>query len=140
MMKKVTLAPFFVLTLSLAAQQDCFLGVGSNSDDKIIEVFKLTETQIEKMKNWGAELQYRNSLLEDQAKRLLGRHAQSSPEDLTKMSYEYKHLMDSMQQNMRMIDQRMLSLFDDRQYKLYMKLCEEVIRTPIFVNRQVNEN
>ncbi|MBC31250.1 MAG: hypothetical protein CMH48_10430 [Muricauda sp.] len=126
-------------TGSVFAQEVCYLGVGSGSDEKIIEVFKLTDAQIEKMKNWGAELKYRNSFLEEQAKNLLKQHSESPPEQLLKMSHKYKVLLDSIQKNMHMIDQRMLSQFSKDQYNLYIKLCNQVSRTPIFAEPQVNE-
>lgn len=121
------------------AQEDCYLGIGGKDDETIIEVFQLNEDQVEKMKNWGAELKYRNSFLIDQAKFLLKKHAQSSPEDLMAMSYQYRDLLDSMKSNMRMLDRRLLSLFDDHQYDLYIRLCNTTSRSPIFVVRQVDE-
>lgn len=121
-------------------QEDCYLGIGGKDDATIIEVFQLNDEQVEKMMNWGAELNYRNGFLRDQAKNLLKRHSQSSPEDLLAMSYEYRGLLDSMKSNMRMLDQRMLSLFSNDQYNLYIKLCNTASRSPIFVNRPINEN
>ncbi|MEM9000215.1 MAG: hypothetical protein AAGB24_08110 [Bacteroidota bacterium] len=91
------------------------------------------------MRNWSAELKYRNMLLADRAKALLNRNAQSAPEDLMAMSYRYRALMDSMKQNMRMIDKRVLSLFNDKQYNLYITLCKGVAHSPLYVDRQVDE-
>lgn len=91
------------------------------------------------MRNWGAELEYRNSFLKNSAENLLKKHAQSSPEDLIELSYEYQKLIDSMRSNMRMLDQRLLALFNDRQYDLYIRLCNKVSRSPIYANRPVNE-
>lgn len=138
-MKNTLLLYLLMATGSVFSQEVCFLGVGSGSDEQIIKAFKLTDAQIEKMKNWAAELNYRNSFLEEQAKSLLKRHSESSPEELLKMSHKYKALLDSMQKNMHMIDQRMLSQFSKDQYNLYIKLCNEVSRTPIFAEPQVNE-
>ena len=92
-MKNRLLLYMLLATGSVFAQEVCYLGVGSGSDEKIIEVFKLTDAQIEKMKNWGAELKYRNSFLEEQAKNLLKQHSESPPEQLLKMSHKYKVLL-----------------------------------------------
>lgn len=124
---------------SIAAQEDCFLGIGGRDDEIITAVFQLTDSQVEKLRNWGAELEFRNEIFEQRAKRLLKTHAQSSPEDLLKMSYTYRALMDSMEQNMRMLDQRMLGIFTQEQYNLYILLCNKVARSPIYATRSVNE-
>lgn len=121
------------------AQEDCYLGIGGKDDETIIEVFQLNDFQVEKMRNWAAELKYRNSFLIDQAKYLLKKHEQSSPEDLLAMSYEYRDLLDSMKSNMIMLDRRLLSLFNNDQYNLYVKLCNATSRSPIFVVRPVDE-
>ena len=115
------------------------MGIGGQDDDMIKRVFELTEVQVEQMRNWGAELKYRNEIFEIRAERLLKNHAQSSPEDLMKMSYQYKALLDSMQSNMRLLDKRMLGIFTKDQYNLYIMLCNQVYRSPIYAERSVNE-
>ena len=123
----------------LSSQNDCFLGIGGKDDKTIQEVFQLNEDQVEKMRNWGAELKFRNEIFEMRIEKLLKTHAQSSPEDLMKMSYEFRALLDSMEGNMRLLDRRMLSIFDNDQYNLYIMLCNEVYRSPIYAPRSVNE-
>jgi len=124
----------------VVAQDDCLLGVGGKDDKTIIEAFQLNDDQIEQMRNWAAELNYRNELLQDQANALLKKHSQSSPEDLLAMSYQYQTLVDSMRSNVRMIDKRLLELFNDKQYNRYVNLCNKATLSPIFANReQVNE-
>lgn len=125
--------------MHIIAQEDCYLGVGGKDDMTIIEVFQLNDDQIENLRNWGAELEYRNEMLQDEAKTLLKKHAQSSPEDLLTMSYQYQKLLDSMKSNMYMIDKRVLSIFNNEQYNLYIKLCNHATLNPIFAQRQVNE-
>ncbi|MEX0314105.1 MAG: hypothetical protein AB3N18_08005 [Allomuricauda sp.] len=122
-----------------SAQQECALGIGGGNDDTIAEVFQLNEEQLEKLKNWSAELQVRNDLLKDQAKFLLKRNAQSSPEDLMSMSFKYRNLLDSMKQNLRMLDKRLLSTFNDKQYNLYVELCGQMMLRPIYIDRSVDE-
>ena len=51
------------------------------------------------MRNWGAELKFRNEVFEMRIEKLLNDHAQSSPEDLMKMSYKFQALLDSMEEH-----------------------------------------
>lgn len=138
-MNKITLILFFLFAISVSAQNDCFLGVGGKDDETIVEVFNLDEEQIRNLKNWGAELKYRNEIFVIRAEYLLKNHANSSHEDLLKMSYTYRGHLDSMRSNLRMIDKRMLSTFSNEQYNLYIQLCNSVLLSPIFVNRQHSE-
>lgn len=119
---------------------DCILGVGGKDDEAITKVFQLTEEQRENLKNWGAELKIRNELLEDRAKYLMKKHEESSPEILVTVSKEYKQLVDSMKQNVRMMDKRLLTTFSDQQYDRYTKLCNQMALRPIYINRSVDEN
>lgn len=137
-MAKLLLVLFLLPTL-LISQEDCLLGIGGKDDETIKVVFRLTEEQIEKMRNWGAELQFRNEIFERRANHLLETHAQSSLEDLKKMSIEYKALLDSIQGNIRLLDKRMLGIFTIEQYNLYIMLCNQVYRSPIYASRSVNE-
>lgn len=129
----------FLFPFVLFSQEDCFLGIGGKDDAIIKEVFDLTEDQVEKMRNWGAELEFRNEIFERRAENLIKDHAQSSPEDLKKMSHEFKALLDSMKNNMKRLDQRMLGIFTHEQYNLYIMLCNQVYRSPIYAARSVNE-
>ncbi len=123
----------------LFSQEDCYLGIGGRDDERIAQVFQLTEQQVEQLRNWGAELKVRNELLEDRAHAILKNHPQSTTEDIVKMSDEFKVLLDSMTSNMLMLDQRLLGTFNEEQYNLYIMLCSEIFRNPIYVNRTVNE-
>lgn len=139
MIQKILIVLSFVCSCQAIAQEVCLLGVGGNDDNTIIEVFQLTEDQIDHMRNLGAELRYRNELLKNEAEVLLKKHSQSSPEDLLSMSIEYRTLVDSMKSNIRLIDKRLLLLFNDQQYNLYIQLCNTATLSPIFANRQINE-
>lgn len=136
-----TLLTSFILffTFSAYSQMDCYLGIGGKDDETIKKVFKLDSLQVEKMRNWGAELKYRNSFLIDQADNLLKRHEQSSPEVLMTMSHQYKKLLDSMQSNLRMLDKRMLGIFNEEQYNLYVMLCNQIANSPLYPTVPVNE-
>lgn len=126
---------YFLSVTGLAAQQDCYLGVGGPDNETIAEVFQLDSLQLEQMANLGAELKFRNQLLAQRAEYLLDLHAQSSPEDLLVMSFEYRQVLDSMHSNMRLIDKKMLSLFNDQQYNMYIRLCNQVQISPIYAPR-----
>ena len=121
------------------AQEECNLGLGGKHHQEIIKVFKLDEDQQEKLKNWGAELKFRNEIFKIRAESLLKNNAQSSPEDLLQMSFQYKILLDSMRANLRLLDKRMLSTFNDYQYNLYIDLCNSIAMSPIYAQRVVNE-
>lgn len=121
-------------------QTDCLLGVGGQNDATITQVFQLNEEQQEKLKNWSAELKIRNDLLKDQADYLLKKHEESSPEVLMEFSKKYKGLLDSMKSNVRMVDKRLLAIFNKKQYGLYMKLCDQLSLRPMHVEQPENEN
>ena len=53
---------------SIAAQEDCFLGIGGRDDEIITAVFQLSDSQVEKLRNWGAELEFRNEISKCQQK------------------------------------------------------------------------
>lgn len=125
----------FLSVTGLAAQQDCYLGIGGPDNETIAEVFQLDSLQLEQMANLGAELKFRNQLLAQRAEFLLDLHAQSSPEDLLVMSFEYRQVLDSMHTNMRLIDKKMLSLFNDQQYNMYIRLCNQAQSSPIYAPR-----
>ena len=46
-----------------------------------------------------------------------------------------RQVIDSMHTNMRMIDKKMLSLFNDKQYNMYIKLCNQAMSSPIYTSR-----
>lgn len=117
----------------LVAQDDCILGVGVTTDETIISVFQMNEEQAEKMANLGAELKYRNELLSSQLENITKKHPQSSEEDLMKLAGEYKTMMDSMGRVQKMIDKKVLSLFNKKQYNRYVNLCQEAFRRPLYV-------
>lgn len=139
MIRQLLLFSFLFIVGISNAQQDCYLGIGGKDDAVITEVFKLSEKQVEHLKNWGAELKFRNEIFKLKAENLLKNHAQASPEDLLKMSYNYRALLDSMAANMKMLDKRMLSTFNNKQYNLYIQLCNQTSRSPIYTARSVNE-
>lgn len=138
-MKAAVFCLFLMLNFSVFAQQECLLGVGGKDDETIAEVFQLNEEQLGNLKNWSAELKIRNEILENQAEYLLKQHAESSPEVLLKVSTEYRTILDSMKQNVRMMDKRLLSILNPKQYEFYVELCNKLTLRPIYINRSVDE-
>ncbi|MHA7864390.1 hypothetical protein [Flagellimonas marinaquae] len=122
------------------AQMDCILGVGGRDDETIIKVFELTEEQQENLKNWSAELKIRNDIFKDKAAYLMKQNEESPPEVLKEVSKKYQSYIDSMANNVRMIDMRLLGTFNEKQYQRYVKLCSQLSLRPIYVNRSVDEN
>ncbi|WP_285653084.1 hypothetical protein [Allomuricauda sp. NBRC 101325] len=139
-MKPLILFLLFLITQMGHAQMECMLGVGGKDDDTIVKVFELSEEQQKSLRNWSAELKVRNDILKDKARFLMKKNEESSPEVLMTVSGQYSTLMDSMKQNVRMMDKRLLNLFNEVQYERYLKLCEQMTLRPIYINRLLNEN
>ncbi|APQ18236.1 hypothetical protein BTR34_13280 [Maribacter hydrothermalis] len=136
MMKKYSFIVFFYAFTffnMLNAQADCILGVGITNDSIISDIFLLNEMQHEKLRSFSAELKYRNDLLNIELKNVKNRHPQSNVTELRQLADKYKSVMDSMSSVQSMIDKRMLSLFNSKQYELYRVLCKEAARSPFVV-------
>ncbi|MEL7270007.1 MAG: hypothetical protein AAGL34_10555 [Bacteroidota bacterium] len=121
-------------------QKECPLGIGSVHDSDIVEIFQLNEEQQTKLKNWSAELGIRNDMLKEKARVLLKKHEESPPDVLLTMSKKYRTILDSMQSNSRMMDKRLLGIFNKKQYNFYVELCSGLSLTPLYVDGLVNEN
>jgi hypothetical protein len=115
------------------AQADCILGVGLTNDSIISDVFQLNEMQHEKLVSFSAELKYRNDLLNNELQNVKSRHPQSNVKELSQLADKYKSVMDSMASVQIMIDKRMLTLFNSKQYELYRNLCKEALRSPFII-------
>lgn len=129
----------FLIGFSLKAQETCLLGIGGKDDETIINFFKLTDAQQEKLKNWGAEMRYRNEVHRNKLNALLRNHPKETMTDLQNMAQKQKALLDSIEGNMQLIDKRLLGIFTVDQYNAYVQLCNGVQRTPIYVDKSFNE-
>ena len=139
-MKKIRFALFFVLFACLSpiwAQADCILGVGVTSDTIISGIFQLNEEQHKSLVNFSAEVKYRNELLNNELDNVMKRHPQSNVTELSQLAEKYKGVMDSMQRVQIMIDKKMLTLFNPKQYELYRRLCKEASRSPFVITPTV---
>ena len=119
---------------------DCILGVGGRDNETITKVFELTEEQQKNLINWTAELKIRNDIFKDKAEYLMKQNEESSPEVLIEVSKKYQSYIDSMAKNVRMIDKRLLTSFNETQYERYLKLCRQLTLRPMHINRSVDEN
>ncbi|MEW2921455.1 hypothetical protein AB1A65_08305 [Muricauda sp. ANG21] len=138
-MRTAVFSLLLLLNFSVFAQEDCLLGVGGKDDEVITEVFQLNEEQQEQLRNWSAELKIRNGLLKEKAEYLLKKHEESSVDELLKVSEEYQNILDSMKQNVRMMDKRLLTILNPKQYEFYTELCTKLSLRPIYINRSVDE-
>jgi len=124
---------FILVSVRVNSQADCVLGVGITNDSIISEIFQLNEMQKEKLTSFSAELKYRNDVLNNELRNVKERHPQGSETELRQLAEKYKNVMDSMGKVQTMIDKRMLTLFNPKQYELYQSLCKEAYRSPYII-------
>lgn len=123
--------------ISLMSQADCVLGVGITENETIADIFQMNDSQKEQLANLGAELKYRNELLNNRLENLYNRHPQSTVEELNQLALKYRSVMDSMELVQSMIDKKVLSLFNQKQYDLYLSLCQQASRSPHIITPMV---
>ena len=110
---------------------DCTLSIGGKDTDILIQVFQLNEEQKTTMNLWIGELQIQNKLIEDKIKLLFDKHPQGTQEELETLAKKYKVLKDQMLAISKSYDQKLLGLFNPKQYQRYVDLCSEALRKPI---------
>lgn len=119
---------------------DCTLGIGGKDTEILIQVFQLNEEQKSAMNIWIGELEIANKLNEDKIKLLFEKHPQSTQEDLETLAKKYKVLKDQMMASSKSYDQKLLGLFNPKQYQRYVELCSEALRNPIAPIAEENQN
>ena len=124
---------FFILSSISFAQAACILGVGITADSALVSVFQLNASQIDKLISYSEEVKYRKDILDNKLDNIQKRHPQSNVAELSKLATEYNTVMDSMGLVQTMIDKRLLTLFNEKQYALYRNLCREASRSPFIV-------
>jgi len=132
--KAFVLVLFFSFFSFWGNAQDCTLNIGGKNAEILVKVFQLNEAQIEQMQAWSAELAITNKATEDDIQKLFDTHPQSTEEELTTLAEKYKVLQQKMVNASREADKRLLTIFNELQYKRYLQLCAEAIRRPIKVN------
>ena len=114
--------------LSYAQMEDCTLGLGGKDTEVIIQVFQIKGDQRSKLDMWVAEYQKSSRLIQEEVDQLLASHPQKSAEDLQKMAIKYNALKGKLSGISRKYDQKLIALFKERQYEVYLDLCNEVNR------------
>ncbi len=131
-MKNFVLTLIFCCTAGIAMAQtsECMLGIGGKDTETIIQVFQLSEEQIQKMEDWRAELAVANRAFQEEIRLLFDTHPQSTDEELQALANKYRVIKDRVLDNAREYDIRMLKLFNPRQYDRYLELCASAKREP----------
>ncbi|MBT8179262.1 MAG: hypothetical protein HKP60_09110 [Eudoraea sp.] len=124
--------------VNFAQMADCTLGLGGKDTEVIIKVFHLNEEQKSQLDMWVAEYQLSSRLIQEEVDQLLESHPQKTPEDLEKLAVKYNTLKTKLFNISRAYDQQLIALFDQRQYGVYLELCNEVNRKPI--SKSANEH
>ncbi|RRQ49097.1 hypothetical protein DZC72_00215 [Maribacter algicola] len=131
--------PFLLVlfSFSVRSQADCLLGVGITESDSLVDIFQMNDFQKKQLVNLAAELQYRNEILNVRLENIYNRHPQNTVEELNELALKYRGVMDSMELMQSMIDKRVLSLLNAKQYQLYLDLCHEASRSPFVITPKV---
>ncbi len=131
--KTLTLLLFGLCCINLGYTQaaDCTLGLGGKDTEVIIQVFQLNGEQQVKLDMWVAEYQLSSRLIQEEIDQLLASHPQKTPEDLHNMAQKYNTLKTKLFGISRGYDRKLIGLFNQQQYEVYLKLCNEVNRKPM---------
>jgi len=121
----------FVIYTSTGQTSDCTLGIGGKDTETIIKVFQLSEEQLVQMEGWIQELKKSNEGIQEQIDDLLEKHPQSNPEELETLAQKFKPLRAQILFNSKRCDQKLLGILNENQYRRYISLCEEALRTPL---------
>ncbi len=132
-LKEGKLLAVLLFLCTIGSAQECTLGIGGKDDETIIQVFQLNIEQVVKMEELSKLLDIEISPIELQSKELLETHPQKTPEELTELAVKFKVLENKIVQISRLYDQKLLGLFNQKQYQRYLELCREVARTPLKV-------
>ncbi|MCE2612722.1 hypothetical protein LVD13_07040 [Flavobacteriaceae bacterium D16] len=116
--------------------QDCTLGIGNKDTEVIFQVFKLNEEQKVIAEALASEYQKDSRLIQEQVDDLFESHPQQTPEDLQKMAKKFDSLKIRLIDMSRSYDQKLVSLFDQKQFEVYLQLCNEVRRKPLTPNQK----
>ncbi len=125
----------FFITIFIASwpthAQICILDLGSKYSEQIKQVFQLKEAQITAIDQFKVQLNKEITILQAKVKSLLETHPQSNPDELLVLAKKHKELEDQMFDATVLYDQKLISLFNEKQYERYVLLCNEAKRTAI---------
>tara|TARA_R110000868_G_scaffold14075_1_gene65675 strand:- start:32997 stop:33431 length:435 start_codon:yes stop_codon:yes gene_type:complete len=134
--KYLLLLLFFGLLSIQANAQVCILAIGSENSANIIDVFQLNEDQKSAFEIFKNELKTELDIQQKQIKELLENHPQSNPDELIVLAKKHKALEENMFETTIKYDQKLISLFNEKQYERYVLLCETANRTPILIVKE----
>lgn len=126
-----------LLFKNVNAQADCILGVGFTSDSIISDIFQLNEMQKQQLELLSTDVKLLNEALNDNLAEVKSKHPQSNVTELRQLADKYKVVMDSMVNVQKVMDKKMLALFNSNQYKLYLSLCKDALRSAYIVTPAV---
>ena len=129
-------AGLLIPNLHFGQLQDCTLGIGNKDTEVIFQVFKLNEEQKVIAEALASEYQKDSRLIQEQVDDLFESHPQQTPEDLQKMAKKFDSLKIRLIDMSRSYDQKLVSLFDQKQFEVYLQLCNEVRRKPLTPNQK----
>tara|TARA_R110002050_G_scaffold1281_1_gene9146 strand:- start:32761 stop:33195 length:435 start_codon:yes stop_codon:yes gene_type:complete len=134
--KYLLLMLFFGLLSIQANAQVCILAIGSENSANIIDVFQLNEDQKSAFEIFKNELKTELDVQQKQIQELLENHPQSNPDELLVLAKKHKALEENMFETTIKYDQKLISLFNEKQYERYVLLCETANRTPIITVKE----
>lgn len=126
-----------LLFKNVNAQADCILGVGVTSDSIISDIFQLNEMQKQQLELLSTDVKLLNEALNDNLAEVKSKHPQSNVTELRQLADKYKVVMDSMTNVQKVMDKKMLALFNSNQYELYLSLCKDALRSAYIVTPAV---
>ena len=121
--------------LNYGQLQDCTLGLGNKDTDVIFKVFKLSEEQQALAEAMAAEYRTNSRLIQDEVDLLFESHPQRTQEDLQRMAQKFDSLKIQLTAMSRSYDEKLVGLFNQKQYEVYLQLCNEVMRKPLNPSR-----
>lgn len=127
------ISAFVVIVHAQAHSQEdfCALDIGGEDVETIISIFQLNDEQQSLLTGWRGELQLQTRSIEEEMKKLLAEHPQSTEADLRNLARKYGAMKNKLVQLSAEYDQRLLGVFNDKQYDFYVELCREALRTPL---------
>ena len=123
----------FILISTSVKSQTCILDIGSKNVENITKAFQLNMEQVGALDSLRNQLIAERDLQEIKVKNLLETHPQSTPEELLILAKKHKELEDSMFETTIIYDQKLISLFNEKQYERYVLLCKSANRLPIAI-------
>ena len=109
----------------------CTLDIGGKDSQLIVEIFQLNEQQQGQLEEWVSELQTQSENIEEKIQKLLDHHPQSTEADLLNLARKYAVLKDELVTLTLQYDQKLLGIFNEKQYAFYKELCTEAARRPL---------